>query len=204
MPIMRPRKHGDTIASRRKFLKQMGWAPVLFLPSSLRNPLLHASPSRSAHDAHFPFAEVRLESHYPVSSRLDEIMRLATPGADEYATEGYVAAIKSVMSAWSDKLKEAPPASQALSQLLDSSIQANAHSSAREVALRPGDAIQTVRRHFDVSLLPGRERFLQDMRSYFFSLHRVEIADFEIYGCAPVTGSPAVLDSSIRYEIVGT
>ena len=200
---MRPERHGDTIASRRKFLKQMGWAPILFLPSSLRNPLLLASPSHIAHDAHFPFAEVRLQSHYPVSSRLDEIMRLAAPGADEYAVEGHVAAIKSVLSDWGDKLKEAPPATMALSQFLDPSIQANALSSAREVALRPGNAIQAVRRQFDVSLLPGRERFLQDVRSYFSSLNRVEVADFEIYSCTPATNSSAALDTSIRYEIVG-
>ncbi len=150
----------------------MGWAPALFLPSSLRNPLLLASPLRIAHDAHFPFAEVRLESHYPVSSRLDEIMRLAAPGTDEYAVEGHVAAIKSVLSDWGDKLKESPPATMVLSQFLEPSIQANALSSAREVALRPGDAIQAVRRQFDGSLLPGRERFLQDVRSYF-SLFRI-------------------------------
>ncbi|MGC2450032.1 MAG: hypothetical protein WA477_20450, partial [Candidatus Sulfotelmatobacter sp.] len=116
---MRPEKHGDTIASRRKFLKQMGWAPVLFLPSSLRGPLLLASPSRILHDAHFPFAEVRLQSHYPVSSRLDEIMRRAAPGADEYGVEGHVAAIKSALSAWSEKLKESSPATVTLSQSLD-------------------------------------------------------------------------------------
>ena len=200
---MRPEKHGDTIASRRKFLKQMGWAPVLFLPSSLRGPLLLASPSRILHDAHFPFAEVRLQSHYPVSSRLDEIMRRAAPGADEYGVEGHVAAIKSALSAWSEKLKESSPATVTLSQSLDPSIQANALSSAREVALRPGDAIQAVRRQFDASLLPGRERFLQDVRSYLSSLRRIEVADFEIYSCTPVTDSSAVLDTSIRYEIVG-
>src|SRR5579871_1519123 len=159
---MLPKKIGDTLTSRRKFLKQMGWAPVLFLPSSLKTPLLFASPSRIPRDAHFPFAEVHLESHYPVRSRLDEIMRLAAPGADEYAMEGYVAAIKSALSDWGDKLKETPPATKALSQLLGFSIQANALASAREIELRPGDAIQVLRRQFDASLLPGRERFLQD------------------------------------------
>src|SRR5579863_4268137 len=121
---MLPKKFGDTLASRRKFLKQMGWAPVLFLPSSLKSPLLLVSPPGIDRGAHFPFADVRLESHYPVTSRLDEIMRLAAPGSDEYAAEGYVAAIKSAMSVWGTQLKEAPPATTALSQLLGSSIQA--------------------------------------------------------------------------------
>jgi hypothetical protein len=170
---MLPKKFGDTFASRRKFLKQMGWAPVLFLPSSLKSPLLLASPPGIVRDAHFPFTEVRLESHYPVESRLDEIMRLVAPGADEYAAEGYVAAIKSAMSSWGNQLKETPPATTSLTQLLDSSIRTNALSSAREVALRDGDGIQTARRQFDGSLLPGRERFLQDMTSYFSSLRRV-------------------------------
>jgi len=201
---MRPGKLGDTIASRRKFLKQMGCAPVLFLPSSLRTPLLLASPSRIPHLLHFPFAEVRLESHYPGRSPLDEIMRLAAPGADDYVVEGYVAAIKSVLSAWGDKLKESPPATTALSQFLEFSIQANVLSSAREVVLRPGDAIQAVRRQFDASLLPGRERFLQDIGLCFSSFRRVEVADFEIYGCTPVAESTTVLDTSIRYEVVGT
>lgn len=201
---MLPKKLGEPFASRRKFLKQMGWAPVLFLPSSLKSPLLLASPAGIVRDAHFPFAEVRLESHYPVVSRLDEIIRLVAPGADEYAVEGYVAAIKSAMSGWGKQLKEAPPTTAALSELLDSSIRSNTLSSAREVALRDGDGVQTARRQFDGLLLPGRERFLQDMTSYFSSLGRVEIADFEIYSCTPVADLPAALDTSIRYEIVGT
>lgn len=200
---MRPDRHADTIASRRKFLKQMGWAPVLFLPSSLTHPLLLASPSPLPQNAHLSFAEVRFESHYPVRSPLDEIMRLAAPGADNFVVEGYVAAIKSAMSAWGEKLKNAPPATIELSQLLDSSIRANVLSPARETVLRPGDEIQAVRRQFDASLLPGRERFLQDVTSYFSSFRQVEIADFEIYSCSPVADLPANLDTAVRYEIVG-
>ena len=201
---MRPEKHGDTIASRRKFLKQMGCAPVLFLPSPLKTPRLFASAPGIPHFAQVPLSEVHPESHYPVRSRLDDIMRLAIPGTDEYAMEGYVGAIKSAISGWSNKLKEAPPATTALSELLDISIQASALSSAHEVVLRTGEAIQTIRRQFEGSLVPGRERFLQDVISYFSTLTRVEVADFEIYSCTPVADSPPALDTSIRYEIVGT
>ena len=53
-----------TIVSRRKFLKQMRWAPVLFLPASIRRSLLrqlrYEHCRRQA--AHFPFADVRLHS----------------------------------------------------------------------------------------------------------------------------------------------
>ena len=37
----------------------------------------------------------------------------------------------------------------------------------------------------------------------FLLFRRVEVADFEIYSCTPATDSSAVLDTSIRYEIVG-
>src|SRR5579863_8805243 len=97
---MPPKEFGDTLTTRRKFLEQMGWAPVLFLPASLKSPLLLVSPPGIDRGARFPFSEVRLESHYSVRSRLDEIMHLAAPGTDEYSAEGYVAGIKSLMSGW--------------------------------------------------------------------------------------------------------
>lgn len=184
----------------------MGWAPVLFLPAPLFHPFFRSGRSNasSVQASHFPFADARLTPHYPARSPLDDLLALANPGTDEYATEGYVAEIIALLEEWSRQMRTNPSGETALNNLVDASIQANAFTPAREVSLRAGDPIQVFRREFSTQLIAGRERFLADMRAYLAQLRKVEVADFEVYGCTQVTGSPLTLDVKIRYDFVGS
>src|SRR4051812_36996901 len=106
------RKTGDQGRSRRTFLKQLAWAPVLFLPSPLqgrviRNDLDDVSGARIPH---FPSSDIHFVPHYPDKSPLDEILRFADPGTDEYVVEGYAAQISTLLSEWGRELKLGSPA----------------------------------------------------------------------------------------------
>jgi len=87
------RNDEDQSMSRRLFLKQMGWAPVLFLPAPIASPLIRsrARPIAPAQLPSFSPVDVRLSPHYPTKSPLDDVLRRAAPGTDEYVTEGYAA-----------------------------------------------------------------------------------------------------------------
>ncbi len=99
-------KDGNHNASRRTFLKRMRWAPVLFLPAPIR-PLVDSAlqPMAAAQVPHFPFTEVPFTPHYPAKSPLDDVLRLAAPGTDEYVTEGYAFELMAVLEEWSQQLK---------------------------------------------------------------------------------------------------
>ncbi len=109
---MARRKDEDHAFSRRTFLKQMRWAPVLFLPAPLYTsafrPLLAETPGDRK--PVFDFADFRVTPHYPAKSPLDDVLRKVIPGTDEYVTEKYAFEIMRLLDEWSRALKEAPPA----------------------------------------------------------------------------------------------
>ena len=50
----------------------------------------------------------------------------------------------------------------------------------------------------------GRERFLQEIKTYLASMSRVETAEFEIIGIEEIAGSSPLVRVEIRYDFVGT
>jgi hypothetical protein len=104
------RRNDDQTISRRIFLKQMRWAPVLFLPAPVMNPFVRSGLPRIAAPIpyHFPFADLHTDTpvapHYPANSPLDAVLRLAAPGTDEYLTEGYAFELAALLEEWSQHL----------------------------------------------------------------------------------------------------
>ena len=97
---------------RRRFLKGMGWAPVVFLPAPLHASFLDLSfPEKAAVPADaIQLADFRLTPHYPSKSPLEDVLRKVAPGTDEFATEKYAFEIMALLARWSRGLQAAPPA----------------------------------------------------------------------------------------------
>lgn len=196
-------KHSN---SRRIFLKQLSWAPVLFLPSPIRSPFVRSvfpgipSPQASAH----AFDDLRFHPHYPTQTPLDEIIRFAIPGTDEYIVEGYVAEIAALLAGWSKELRSAPRTMAALNSLVDPEIQASPLVTIRDTVLREHAPIYVVRREFSSEIRAGKDHFLEQMEKYFNALKEIETSDFEIFSCTKRSDSPLALTTKVRYEFVGT
>ena len=79
------------LLSRRTFLKSMGWAPALFLAAPFHG--LGTPRAAIVGPSWFPLADSRLTPHYPNQAPLEDVLRLVTPGLDEYATEKYASEI---------------------------------------------------------------------------------------------------------------
>jgi Flp pilus assembly protein TadD/peroxiredoxin len=192
--------------SRRAFLRGMRWAPVLFLPAPI-----HASALRPSFfdrvgggEPSFPFSDSRLEPHYPAKSPLDDVLRLVAPGADDYVTEKYAFEITRLLEEWSAGLRATPPAPGVIGKFVDSSIYATSLGSVQEKPVRSGNGIEIVRRLFTTDVVPGRDRFLNEVKTYFDSLPRVETAEFEIVGIEEIEGTSASVRIDIRYSLVGS
>jgi Tfp pilus assembly protein PilF/peroxiredoxin len=191
--------------SRRTFLKQMRWAPVLFLGAPIHYPLLGSGLQRivAAPASPFPFADVRLAPRYPAKSPLDDVVRLAAPGTDEYVNEGYAFELMELLQEWSRQLKADPPATAALSKFIDPSIQSTALTPLREFSLRSGGPIEVLGRQFARDVLSGRTRFLEEIRIYLAQFEQLQTADFEIDECTATADSPHTLEARVRYDFVG-
>ena len=191
--------------SRRAFLQQMSCAPALFFPAALIGPAARLGAFRSgrANSSLFPMNDDRLTPQYPAPSPLNDILRFAVPGTDEYAIEGYVAEIMTPLLRWREQLK-ASPATATLHEFVDVTIEWTPFTPVRETVLRPGDAISVSRQHFASDSLRGRDGFLREIKKYLSAFEQIETADFEIYECTQISDSPLELEAKIRYDFVGT
>jgi tetratricopeptide (TPR) repeat protein len=197
-------KDGTRIPTRRTFLKQISWAPVLFVPAPLRSSFLALGSRRNYASPlpQLPFASTHFTPHYPDRSPLDNVLSLASPGTDEYVIEGYASQLMSLLEQWSDALRKDPANIAAVRNFISPSLQANPLHAVRQTSIRSGGEVEVFRREFDSSIFTGIERFLQEFKQYLSGLLRIETADFEIYECRQTNASPLTLEVSIRYELV--
>jgi tetratricopeptide (TPR) repeat protein len=192
--------------SRRTFLKQMRWAPMLFLPAPLHSssfrPLLAETPGNRS--SAFDFADYRVTPHYPAKSPLDDVLRKVAPGTDEYSTEKYAFEIMRLLNEWGHALKEETPSLGVLAKFLGASLEACSLVPVQQTALRSAYGIDITRRTFASDAVVGRERFLQEIKGHLASMSRVETAEFEITGIEEIAGSSPLVRADIRYDLVGT
>ncbi len=152
----------------------------------------------------FPYADFRFTPHYPAKSPLDDVLSRVVPGTDEYVTEKYAFDIMRLLNEWSQGLRAAPPAIAVVTKFLDASVEGSSLAPTREKMLRSGNGMEVVRRQFSSNVIGGRERFLQEIKSYLAPISRVETAEFEIVGIREIAGAPSKLRIDIRYDFVGT
>jgi len=197
-------KYLDDIFTRRAFLEKMRWAPFLFLPSPVQSwPYRKYSGNTTEENPPAPTVDFRLTPHYPTKSPLEEVLRLAPPGSDEYVTEKYAFEIGKLLDGWSRALRNEPPALVVLGQFLDRAVEAVSLVPGKEKAVRSG-SIEVLRRQFSPAATAGRDRLLQGMQQYLAPLSRIETAKFEIVGIREKTGISPVVDVEIRYDFVGS
>ncbi|RSL17412.1 tetratricopeptide (TPR) repeat protein [Edaphobacter aggregans] len=182
----------------------MGLTPLLLRPAPFYGvSLLFSSPKvLPTPDPAFTFSDVRLTPHYPSKSPLADILRLVTPGSDDYVTEKYAFEIDSLLKQWSQTLKTSARDLSTLRELLSSSIEASSLIPAKVSSLRSGYGIDIVRRQFGADVVPGRERFLKEIHGWLGDVSRVETAEFEIYGIETISDTPIAVRLEVRYDIV--
>ncbi len=191
--------------SRRIFLKRMRWAPMLFLPAPIHatalRPLL--AGTAGGRNSALDLADFCVSPHYPAKSPLDDVLRKVVPGADEYITEKYAFEIMRPLEEWSRALKKESPALGVLAKFLDPALEASSLVPIQQTTLRSGNGIEVIRKRFATNAVPGRERFLQEMKYYLASISRMETAEFEITGIEEIPGTSPVLRIEIQYALIG-
>jgi tetratricopeptide (TPR) repeat protein len=184
----------------------MRWAPVLLLPAPMQAHAFQPLRGETIPKCYgaFDFGDYRVTPHYPAKSPLEDLLRKAVPGTDEYITEKYAADIMRLLEAWSEALKASAPAIEVLAKFLGASLQATSLVPQQQQALRSGGAIEIFRGRFGAEVVSGRDRFLQEVKTYLGSMSRVETAQFEITAIEEVSSASRLFRVDIRYDFVGT
>lgn len=200
-----PDKKLDRDRSRRRFLKNLRWAPVLFLPAPISNATFRAlsETARGTPETAFDLADYHFVPHYPAKSPLDGVLSKVVPGSDEYGTEKHAFEIGMLLEEWGRALTASSPALGVLAKFLDTEIDAGTFTQSKETILRRDATFEIARRKFGGSRVRGRERFLQEMKSYFAGFAHVQTAEFAITGILGDVANSNQWEVEIRYELVG-
>ncbi len=192
--------------SRRKLLKGLGLSPMFFRPAPFYASSFLFGPSEvlPIQGSDYSFADIRLTPHYPAKSPLEDVLRLVTPGSDEYITERYASEIGLQLNGWKRALEASTHDLSVLSRSLDPSLQASSLVPVETKTLRSGDGIETVRRRFANEVVAGREQFLHAIQDWLGPISRVETAEFEVTSIAEIASAPLTVRLDIRYDLVGT
>ncbi|WP_433973245.1 tetratricopeptide repeat protein [Tunturiibacter lichenicola] len=178
----------------------MFFRPAPFYASSF---LFGAPEILRAPGSDYSFADIRLTPHYPAKSPLEDVLRLVTPGSDEYITERYAFEIELQLNGWKRALEGSTHDLSALSRSLDASFQASSLVPVETKTLRSGNGIETSRRRFATEVVAGRERFLHAIQDWLRPVSRVETAEFEVTSIAEIASAPLTVRLDIRYDLVG-
>ena len=161
-------KNDNQLLSRRSLLKSLGLAPLILRPAPFYgSSFLFTAPNLSAdRSPAFPFSDLRLTPHYPEKSPLADVLRLVTPGSDEYVSEKYAFEIEAVLAEWSQALKAPVRDLSVLAKAVDASFESSPLSSAKETPVRSGFGIDVVKRQFAAGIVAGREQFLKQIEGW--------------------------------------
>jgi len=187
--------------TRRSALKFLGSAPFFLRPSPIFPFSLAASESGMGA---FSDVDVRLLPHYPSESPLADILRLVSPGSDEYPLEKVAIEIESQLDEWGKTLGESVGQITTIAASLDEKVEASDLESIAETPLRSDFAVHASRRTFSSDRQFSRDQFIQNLANWLKPAVSVETAEFEIFSIEPINDTPFSVRVQVRYDIVST
>ena len=148
-------------------------------------------------------SEIRLSAHYRAKSPLDEILGYIDPGSDEFISEKYAEEIEAIVRRWSALLTASPSNASEIEAFLSPSFQGCILQPSREEEVRSEPELKVWRRQFAGAATLGREPFIEELRAYLSVFNKLITAEFKVCGISVHDGSPILLDTMIRYDLVG-
>src|SRR6266404_6943776 len=150
-----------TLIARRTFLQSLSWTPALLLPAPF-----HLAPSLGRRFAALPFDDRHAIPNYPSASPLDEVLRLVTPGLDQFLWEQYAAELQQILTRWAAELQNSPRDLKSLAAQLHPAILSNLAAPGYETKL-VSTHYEVRHRKFDAAPAQGIDTFLDSWRSHF-------------------------------------
>ena len=197
---------------RRKFLLNFcQGAAATLIPSrlwGLSRPALESEVSRSTLIAD---AGYQLHPRYRSERPLDATLLKVQSGLDDFITEKYADQIAEILGQWSASLLRSPRETPAISKALAASFSGAPLQPVESRVVRSNAGLEVREYKFGTQTALGRDTFLQEWQSSLGGFSRIVTAEFQIVRIDPAqsleSGSrlpPQILQTRIRYEIVGT
>jgi len=178
--------------SRRSFLARAAFSGT-FLCN--RPWALRASPPL--------LAACQFKARSPFSPTLAKFISKVPPGTDEFLCEKYASDIDSYLRELSTALCASPSETAVLARLVSADLIFSSLNDAKVLPLRETGPIRVEKIQFNLHELRGRSTFLDGWKTYISGFTRIACAEFQITGLRIRRESPAIVETDIRYDIVG-
>jgi len=141
---------------------------------------------------------------------IETVLRKVPAGFDEFVTEKHQDHIAEVFSEWSSELAQSPENTAALEKIISSDFLG---ASLKPSAWKPvyeGSPLQVWKGEFTVDAILRRDDFLAKWRSSVSVFSKIITAEFQVTSIqsipevAPTSGQSQLLETVVRFELVGT
>ena len=179
-------------------------ASAALLPAVLGGivaPELHAFDfSDAAPDNNF-----HLHPHYRAQLPLDATLLKTQAGSDKFVSEKYADQIAAILMDWSKSLRQSPPDSRAIENILAPDFSGFSPQSVESRLVRSGPALEIRQNKFTRQNGLERNAFIQELRTTINSFSKIITAEFQVTAIetGPVE-NPSRLGTRVRYELVGS
>ncbi len=196
---MAPAKLASYMLNRRSLIKQLGLSPLLLRPSAFS--ALVGPAVRQQHDPGSPplFSGVRYLPQYPVQSPLEDVLRLVTPGLDEYPTEEHAAQLEAVLANWERKMQSGDL--QGIVKDFSPLLEASPLRFLHETKLRDTHGVACFTRTFGPVQPMEANALATSLREWIGVDSRLQQAEFQLTALEDHGGDPRRLETSVRYSL---
>ena len=189
--------HSVSALTRRRLLQQLAASPLLLHPFAAHAGLW---PEPSVLDESLPFSPTRYVPAYPVRSPLEDVLKLVTPGLDEFASEQTAAELERSLKIWASALQEGKLA--LLEQQCALELVWNSLMPAHQVQKRSAHGVACFVYDFAGGFMHGSAAFAGALAAWVGAPQHLEHLDFEITSLSERPGTPVTVDTEVRFSLV--
>ena len=195
------------------------------MPTGLRGLAFPSGYFFDPTDVVSPTGEFHLHPRYRAQLPLEATLLKTQAGLDDFVTEKYADQIAAILGEWSAGLLRSPQEVKAVEKVLSSDFLGSSFRPKHTRLVRPGPAVEVRQDEFTRQGTPGREAFLQELRSAMSSFSKIVTAEFQVVAidaavagvqsegedalgtageAAGATQTHGRLRTRVRYELVGS
>jgi len=154
-------------------------------------------------DAEIAGPNFRLKPHYRAKPPLDEVIRKVQPGLDAFVSEKYAEEIEGILKDWTAAFGRTPRDLETIRKSLSPQLAAFSPGSAEERLVRSYSGLEIRRARIPSGPPLGRESFVRDLANSYGMFSRFTTAEFKVTSLRLLAASPQVIQTRIRYDLVG-
>ena len=194
---MAPFGHSARRYSRRQILTQLATTPLLLKSAPLLGSDFLRLPDP---EPDFGWHEARYVPQYQSPSPLADVLRLVTPGLDDFPTENYAYQISALLDIWKQAFQSGD--FNTMQPCFTASARAGQLIPSRVTRLRGGYGVESVRCEIDPTAPLDHMEFLHHLPLWLGPGVQVDHAEFELTTITKTGASPLTARTIVRFSFV--